>query len=330
MRLLVLGGTRFVGRHLVAGALERGHSVSLFHRGKRNPGLFPEAEHLIGNRAGEVAALRGRRWDAVVDTSGYSARDLRASAEVLAGSVGHYTFVSTISVYADTAFRPLDEDAPLHAADAEGTEVTGATYGPMKAACEAVAAEAFAGRLLVVRPGLIAGPHDHTGRFPYWVHRVAAGGRVLAPGRPERPVQLVDARDLAAWTLRMAETGGTGTFNAAGPAETLTMEGMLHGVRDGVGGDARFTWVDDDFLQVREVAPWSEMPLWLTGGDVGLLQVDNRRAVAAGLAFRPVAETARDTWVTDRAEPPAEERKGGISRAREAELLAAWDAETAT
>lgn len=326
MHLLVLGRTRFVGRHLVAEALARGHRVSLFHRGRCNPHLFPAAEHLVGDRAGELDALRGRRWDAVVDVSGYAARDVRASSEILAGATGHYTFVSTVSVYADTAFRPLDESAPLHRADWESTEVTGAAYGAMKAACEEVVAGAFAGRLLVVRPGVIVGPHDYTFRFPYWVHRVAAGGRVLAPGRPERAVQLIDARDLAAWTLRMVETAGTGTFNAVGPAAPLTMEGMLTGIRDGVSGDARFTWVPDDFLLAHDVGPWTEMPLWMSAGDAGLFHVENGRAVAAGVVFRPVAETARDTLAADLAEP-AEERKGGLAPEREAELLAAWDAE---
>lgn len=319
MDLLVLGGTRFVGRHLVEAALSRGHRVTLFHRGQRGPGLFPEAEHLIGDRAGDLAPLAGRRWDAVVDTSGYVPAQVRASAERLAGAVGLYAFVSTISVYADPTFRPLDEDAPLHPPDPEGTEVTGPAYGPMKVACEEAVRAAFPGRALVVRPGLVVGPHDYTYRFPYWVHRLAEGGDVLAPGHPERPVQVIDARDLGAWTLSMVERGAGGVFNATGPA--LPMRALLEAVREGAGSDARLVWVPDDVLLAHGVQPWTEMPLWETHPAAALMETDSRRARAAGLACRPVAETARDTLAADRARTSPEERAGGMAREKEAEIL---------
>ena len=324
MKLLVLGGTRFVGRHLVRAALDRGHEVTLFHRGQRNPGLFPEVETLIGDRAGDLEPLRGRRWDAVVDTSGYVAAQVRASSELLAGAAEFCAFVSTVSVYSDMMHRPLDESATLHAPDWESTEVTPQAYGGMKVACEQAVEEAFAGRALVVRPGLIVGPHDYTYRFPYWVHRIAAGGEVLAPGSPERPVQLIDARDLGEWTLRMTEQRATGVFNTTGPAEPLSVRAMLEAVRDGVGGDARFTWVPDEVLHAHEVGEWSEMPFWVTGDEAGLMGVDSSRAIAAGLTFRPVADTARDALEADLARTEPEDRKGGLAREKEEAVLAAW------
>jgi 2'-hydroxyisoflavone reductase len=326
MKLLVLGGTRFVGRHLVAEALARGHEVTLFHRGQRGAELFPEVERITGDRTAGLDALRGQRWDAVVDTAGYAARDVRASATLLADAAERYAFVSTVSVYADLAHRPLDESAPLHPPDAESTEVEPARYGGMKVACEQAVESAFPGRALVARPGLVVGPHDYTCRFPYWVNRIAAGGEVLAPGDPERPVQLVDARDLGGWIVRKLEDGTTGTFNVAGPAHRLTMRALLEGVRDGVGGDVRFTWVPDAFLAEQDVGEWSEMPLWVTGESAGILEMDSGRAVAAGLTFRPVAETARDTRRAEVERTGEDERKGGLAPEKEAAVLAAWHA----
>jgi 2'-hydroxyisoflavone reductase len=206
MDLLVLGGTRFLGRHLVEEALGRGHQVTLFNRGESNPGLFPEVEELRGERGGDLSPLRGRRWDAAIDTSGYLPREVRRSAEILAGSAGHYTFVSSISVYEDFARTGIDEDAPvLEPPDPEPVELDWELYGGLKVGCERAVEAAMPGRALVVRPGMIVGPHDYTDRFPYWRRRVAEGGDVLAPGDPERQVQLIDARDLAGWMLRMAE-----------------------------------------------------------------------------------------------------------------------------
>jgi 2'-hydroxyisoflavone reductase len=332
MNLLILGGTVFLGRHLVEAALVAGHRVTLFNRGQHNPDLFPQVEKLRGDRDGGLDALAGRRWDAVIDTCGYVPRLVRASAGLLAGNVDHYTFISSISVYRDLDQAPVDESSPVGVlADASVEEITGETYGPLKALCEQAAEAAMPGRVLHVRPGLIVGPHDPTDRFTYWPWRVAQGGDVLAPGRPERRVELIDGRDLAHWILRAVEARRTGVYNATGPAHELTMGDLLQTCRQATGGHATLTWVDEAFLLANGVAPWSELPLWLPEADNGVMAVDCRRAIAAGLAFRPLAETVQDTlaWLqVDKA--PAEdglskiELRAGMARAREAELLAAW------
>ncbi len=325
MRLLVLGGTRFLGRHLVEAALARGHEVTLFHRGRRGAKLFPEAERLEGDRDGDLSALRGRRWEAVVDTCGYLPRAVRASAGLLAGAVEHYTFVSSISVYGDFGRRGFGEDAPVRTPpDPEPEEMDWELYGELKVGCERAAEAAMPGRVLVVRPGLIVGPHDYTDRFPYWCRRVAAGGEVLAPGDPERQVQLIDARDLAGWTIRMAEERRTGVYNATGPRSGLTMRGMLEGIRDAVGGDARFTWVPEKFLLDAGVRPWEELPFWVPEEMAGILAADVGKAVRAGLAFRTLAETARDTLAWDALRDGPPKMGADMSREREGDLLWTW------
>lgn len=324
MDLLILGGTRFLGRHLAGEALERGHRVTLFNRGESNPGLFPNVEELRGERGGDLSALRGRSWDAVIDTSGYLPREVRRSAELLAGSVGHYTFVSSISVYADFGRTGTGEGAPvLEPPDPEPEELDWELYGGLKAGCERAVEAAMPGRALVVRPGMIVGPHDYTDRFPYWCRRVGEGGEVLAPGDPEQQVQLIDARDLAGWMIRMAEEGRTGVYNATGPEQRLTMRGMLEEIRAATGSDARFVWASEEFLLDSGVKPWEEMPFWITGEMAGILAVDVGRAVGAGLAFRSLGETVRDTPGPD-AERETVDIGAGISRVREEELLRAW------
>jgi 2'-hydroxyisoflavone reductase len=330
--LLILGGTIFLGRHLVDAALAAGHQVTLFNRGRHGAELFPQVEKLRGDRDGGLGALAGRRWDAVIDTCGYVPRLVRASAGLLAGSVDHYTFISSISVYRDLDQAPVDESSPVGVlADPTVEEITGETYGPLKALCEQAAEAAMPGRVLQVRPGLIVGPHDPTDRFTYWPWRVAQGGDVLAPGRPERRIELIDGRDLAAWILRMVEARRTGVYNATGPARELTMGDLLAACRQASGGDAGFTWVDEAYLLANGVAPWSELPLWLPESGNGAMAVDCRRATTADLAFRPLAETVEDTlaWLrADRAPLDgglsALELRAGMARAREAELLAAW------
>ena len=324
MELLILGGTRFLGRHLVEAALEGGHRVTLFNRGRSNPGLFPPVEELRGERGGDLSALQGRTWDAVIDTSGYLPREVRASAGFLAPSVSHYTFVSSISVYEDFGRVGLDEDTPVHAPpDPEPEELDPELYGGLKVGCERAAEAALPGRTLVVRPGMIVGPHDYTNRFPYWCRRVAEGGEVLAPGDPERQVQLIDARDLAGWMLRMAEERRTGVYNATGPDLRLTMRGMLEGIRTASGSDARFVWASEEFLLEAGVEPWEEMPFWVPREMEGILAVDVNRAVGDGLLFRPLVETVRDTLGTEAA-PSTAEFDAGISPEREGELLRAW------
>jgi 2'-hydroxyisoflavone reductase len=322
--LLVLGGTRFLGRHLVEEALGRGHRVTLFNRGESNPGLFPPVEELRGERGGDLSPLRGRAWDAAIDTSGYLPREVRRSAPLLAGSVGHYTFVSSISVYESFARAGIDEDAPvLEPPDPEPEEMSWEFYGGLKVGCERAAEAAMPGRTLVVRPGMIVGPHDYTDRFPYWRRRVAEGGEVLAPGDPEGQVQLIDARDLAAWMLRMNEGGRTGVYNATGPEYRLTMSGMLEGIREATGSDARFVWASEKFLLDAGVEPWGEMPFWVPREMAGILAVDVGRAVGAGLVFRPLGETVRDVPGPED-ERPEVEIGAGIPRGREEELLRAW------
>ena len=327
MKLLILGGTVFLGRHIAAAALARGHDVTLFTRGQHNPDLFPEAEKLRGDRAGDLGALAGRRWDAVIDTSGYIPRAVRRSAEALADAVEHYTFISSISVYAHPWARGMDEGAPLATIDDPATEeVTGETYGALKALCERAAEAAMPGRVLVVRPGLIVGPHDPTDRFTYWPVRAARGGEMLAPGDPAQPVQLIDARDLAAWTLDMAERRATGTFNATGPEAPLSMEAMLEGCVAAAGSAATLTWVEEGFLLEQGAQPWGELPLWLPSEDATLHTADVSKAVAAGLRFRSLAETARDTLDWHATRPADEPLRAGLSAEREGELLAAWHA----
>jgi 2'-hydroxyisoflavone reductase len=319
--LLVLGGTRFLGRCLVEAALERGHRVTLFNRGKSNPGLFPEAEELRGERGGDLSPLRGRSWDAAIDTSGYLPREVRASAGLLADSVGHYAFVSSISVYEDFGRIGADEDAPVLAPpDPEPGEVDWELYGGLKVGCERAVEAAMPGRALVVRPGMIVGPHDYTDRFPYWCRRIAEGGEVLAPGNPDQQVQIIDVRDLASWMLRMAEDQKTGVYNATGPRHRLTISGMLEEIRSATGSDARFVWASEEFLLHTGVKPWEEMPLWVPEEMAGILAVDVSRAVGAGLTFRPLAETVRDTLGPDEGRPIG----AGIPREREEGLLRAW------
>jgi 2'-hydroxyisoflavone reductase len=302
VKLLVLGGTKFLGRHVVAHALGEGHEVTTFTRGETNPGLFPEAEHLRGNRDGDLDALRGKTWDGVVDTSGYVPRVVRQSAELLRDAVQRYVFVSSISVYADFS-APVDESTPVAQLEDPDTEEILPNYGALKAACERVVEEVYGGRGARVRAGLIVGPYDPTDRFTYWPRRIAAGGDVLAPGDPEAPTQFVDSRDLAAWLVQLALQGPGGVFNATGPAERVTLRELFERSRDALGSDASFVWVDDETVLAAGVEPWSELPLWLPGTEyAGMARADISRALAAGLTFRPLEETVRDTYEWDRAE----------------------------
>lgn len=323
MKLLILGGTIFVGRHLVEAALARGHQVTLFNRGQHNPDLYPQVEKLRGDRDGNLTALEGRRWDAVIDTCGYVPRIVRASAELLAGAVDHYTFISSISVFPTEGVQHIDENTPVATIEDESVEeITGETYGPLKALCEQAAAAAMPGRVLNIRPGLIVGPHDPTDRFTYWPQRVARGGDVLAPGHPDAPVQFIDARDLAEWTVDMVQTKQTGLYNATGPAEPLTMGDFLRACKTTLNSDANFIWAGEAFLLEQQVTPFVEMPLWVPEDAGVLLATDCRKAIAAGLIFRPIDETIRDTLAWDQTRPADREWRAGLSPQRERELLA--------
>lgn len=328
MRLLVLGGTRFLGRHAVEAALSRGHDVTLFHRGRLARGLFPGAREVIGDRDGGLEALGDAAWDGVLDLCGYVPRVVRQSAESLRGRVRHYLFVSSISVVADPIVAGYDEDAPLRGLTDPATEVIdGDTYGGLKAACERVVREVHGDGAIIVRPGLVVGPGDYMDRFTYWVRRLAEGGDVLAPGPPEAPATWIDVRDLGAFFFGRLEAGEPGTWQATGPEAPCTMRGLLEGIAHAVGSTARLIWVDEAFLLERGVQPWSELPIWLPASESALHAPDLRRAHAAGLRTRPLADTARDTLAHERGlAPDARAGSPAMTRAREAELLAAWHA----
>ena len=318
MRLLVLGGTKFLGRAVVEAALARGDDVTIFTRGRTNPDLFDGVTRLRGDRKSDLTALDTGEWDAVVDTSAYVPRVARASAELLSGRAAHYTLISSISVYAGFTERPREE-SPLATTDDLATEeITGETYGPLKALCEAAVRDGFEGASAHVRAGLIVGPHDPTGRFTYWPHRVERGGEVLAPGSPDRRVQVIDVRDLADWILRLAETHEAGTFNATGPETPLTFGELLETARDVSGSDAELTWVDDDFLLERGVGEWIELPLWIPS-EPGLFYADVTLALRAGLSFRPLEDTVRATLALATTTPEA-----GLAPVRERQLLHEW------
>ncbi len=318
MKLLIIGGTGFLGRHLVDVALKRGHELTLFNRGQHDPQLLPSVEQLHGNRDGDLTLLQGRHWDAVIDTCGYVPRVVRASAEALTNSVDRYIFISSISVYADFSKVGLTENASVATiADESVEEVTGETYGALKALSEQAAQKIMPDRTLVIRPGLIVGPYDPTDRFTYWPYRVAQGGEMLAPGEPEQQTQFIDARDLAAWTVHMAEEQKTGTYNATGPDYALTFEKLLEECKIVTNSDARFTWVSDAFLAQKEV----ELPLWVPDAYAGARAVNCHNAIHEGLTFRPMAETIRDTLTW---KDKDREQKAGLKPEQEQQLLQEW------
>lgn len=323
MKLLVLGGTKFLGRAAVEAAIARGHEVTLFNRGETNPELFPEAEKLHGDRQNDLSALEGRTWDAVIDPSGYVPGVVRSSAEALADSAGHYLFISSISVYDDFS-EPPDESSPLEelADDKPADRLLDdySNYGALKVLCERAVAETIPDRHTLVRPGLIVGPHDPTGRFTYWPHRIARGGEVLVPGPPERTVQFIDVRDLASWLIDLSERTTGGSFNAIN--EGVSWQALVETCRDVSGSDAGFTYVDGDYLGEQGVGEWMELPLWLQDPEAaGMHMTDVSRAIGAGLTFRPLTDIVRGTLgeaeTTDNA---------GMAPEREEEILAAWKA----
>jgi 2'-hydroxyisoflavone reductase len=333
-RMLILGGTSFLGPQLVDAAKARGYSITLFNRGKTRPELFPELEKLRGDRDGNLKALEGRAWDVVVDTSGYVPRVVHDSATLLAGSVKQYIFISTLSVYADASKPGMDETAAVGKLDDETVEkITGESYGPLKALCEKAAEKAMPGRVTVIRPGLIVGPGDPTDRFTYWPVRVSRGGDVLAPGTPADPVQIIDVRDLAEWTLVTAGKGITGVFNAVGPAKELGMGALLEACKKASNSSARLTWVSAAFLDEQKVTPWADMPCWVppTGDSLGFSRMSAAKAIGAGLTFRDVGVTAKDTlaWWATLSKERQEKLRAGIKPEREAEVLKVWHARAA-
>jgi 2'-hydroxyisoflavone reductase len=320
MRLLVLGGTVFLGRHVAVEALRRGHEVTLFHRGLHGADVLPAAEHVLGDRTGDLAALRGRAWDATIDTSGYEPADVARSSTL---DVGHLVFVSSCNVYPAWPEEPVDEDSAVWA--------QGDGYGPDKAASERAAEAALPGRVASVRAGLLCGPHDNIFRVPWWVRRIAAGGHVVAPGDPDRTVQLIDARDLAAWMLDLAEKRVSGVFNGTAPPGQTTMREALEVAIAATCSDARLHWVRDEVLTAAGVEPWDELPLWIPADTgAGTWAVGTERAQAAGLRCRPLVETIADTWAwlrdggeTALGDWRADHRPRGLTAERERELLTA-------
>src|SRR2546430_4360623 len=334
LRILILGGTGFTGPYQVRYALSRGHKVTTFNRGKTHPGELPdEVEQLIGDRNGQLDALKSRQWEVVIDNPTTLPAWVRDAAQILKGNVERYVFISTISVYGEVK-TGLDETAPtekyegadpyketLEAMKASGYK----TYGPLKALSEKETEKWFPEKTLIIRPGLIVGPRDETDRFTYWPVRIDRGGEVLAPGNPSDPVQFIDGRDLAEWTIRMAENRETGIYNVTGPAKELGIGGMLDGIKTALSSNATFAWADAEFLKQQKVEAWSDMPVW-AGDELGMSRTNISRALAKGLTFRPLGDTARDAlaWFTSLPQERQSKLRAGLTPEREAEVLAAW------
>jgi 2'-hydroxyisoflavone reductase len=339
LRILILGGTGFTGPHQVRYALARGHKITLFNRGKKPKKEWPgEVEELLGDRnTGDLAALQGREWDVCIDNPTTLPFWVRDAGKVLQGKVGHYIFISTISAYAANDAAGADETAATAVyagkdAMAETQETLKADmglYGPLKARSEQEAQHWFKDITTVIRPGLIVGPGDETDRFSYWPLRLRRGGDILAPGKGDDPVQFIDARDLAEWTVRMAEQRVFGQFNATGPDRRLDMQEMLDGIGKAIGVKPTLTWVPADFLDAQKVSPWGDMPVWVpaAGDSVGFAQRSIARARKQGLSFRPLATTAVDTLAWFDAQPADRQAKlrAGISAERERDVLALWN-----
>ena len=336
MRILILGGTRFIGRHMTALALERGHQLTFFNRGKTKTDRYPEVERITGDRDGKIDGLKGREWDAVIDNSGYVPRHVKLSAELLAPQVKQYIFTSSISVYPDFSV-PRDESSPVGKLADETTEkVDGETYGPLKALCEQAAERAMPGRTCVIRPGLIVGPDDNTDRFTYWPARAARGGEFIAPGAPGDAFQVIDARDLAAFALNAVENNHVGIYNLVSNANEFKFGQLTDACIASANKQAkpkdkpRATWLPAEFLEEQKVAPWSEMPVWLPakGEEAAFAGTSNKAAVAKGLKITPLKKTVNDTlaWHLSRPADEREKLKSGIEADKEATVLAAWKA----
>lgn len=325
MNILIIGGTKFIGIHIVEELLKKGHKVTLFNRGQTNANFFPSVEKIVGDREKDLSMLQGKHWDAVIDTCGYVPRVVRHSATKLASLTDLYVFVSTISIYKDFSIPNITETAELSVLkDPTTEEVTGETYGPLKVLCEQEVHEAFPGRALIVRPGLIVGPHDPTDRFTYWPMRIAAGGNVLAPGKKAAQVQFIDARDLATYIVSSVEKKSVGTYNVTGPKQVLTLEDFLLTCKNVLNDKTEFTWVDDKFLEDNNVGFWMELPLYIPEGKglSGMLSVNIEKALQTGLSFTPLEKTIIDTFEWDQSRQLLEtERKAGLSLAKEKDVL---------
>ena len=329
MHILVLGGTQFVGRHMVEKALKRGHTLTLFNRGNQ-AGLF-DVEERIGDRQGDLASLASGQWDAVIDVSGYVPRHVRLSAELLKNRCGIYCFISTVSVYeallAPWQDRAITEDATLLELAEPTEDVKGDTYGALKVLCEKVVTEVFPNSHLILRPGVVVGPYDHTDRFSYWVHRVAGGGEMLTPGKEDTPIQYVDARDLASWTLACLEAKTTGIYNTVVPPETYSMKDLFEATEKVTNSSPSYTWVDEPFLTQQGVGP-PELPMWPPEAYKNFVQVSSDAAVTNGFKVRSLKDTVKATYDYLQSLDEAYELKAGLKPEREKELLSLWQKET--
>ena len=321
LKVLILGGTNFLGPHLVQELQEHGYEVTLFNRGTQNGVNFPNTESLQGDRDGDLDALKNRFWDAIIDTSGYLPRVVEASSKILKSSTNHYTFISTIGVYANYASLDIDENCPLaKLEDASTEEINEKTYGALKASCEKVI-ERYFPQHLIVRPGLIVGPGNPTNRFSYWPLRVLEGGEVLAPGNPEQNVQFIDVHDLTKWMVSLIEKQKTGVFNATGPASPLTFEQLLKACPT---KERSITWAAEDFLIEHNVQDWTELPLWLSyrRNWIGFFRINSSKAIQEGLTFTPLSKTI--STVIDWETQNPKERPLWLTRKKEQELLKLW------
>jgi 2'-hydroxyisoflavone reductase len=342
LKILVIGGTGLIGPPMVEYALARGHELTLFNRGKTNTHLFPDVERIKGDRNDDITALEtavadGRKWDVVIDNTASIPRWVSESAGLLAEAADLYLYTSSISAYADASTPGADETAALGRISAEDEalvkttkDITGENYGPLKVRCEEEARKAFPDGAIVVRPGLIVGPGDYSDRFSYWPVRINRGGEVMAPGNPDDPVQFIDCRDLGEWYIRLVENRALGTYNGVGPRSPMSIGGLLHGIRATVDNEISFTWVDANFLEKHEVAPWMHMTVWVppVGEYAGFSASSIQRALDAGLSFRPLADTAKatmDYWNSLDEERRAKPR-AGLAAEKEQEVLAAWHA----
>ena len=332
LRILVLGGTGFIGPHQVQYAVNRGHTITLFNRGKTNADLFPKLERVFGDRTLPTAydALKGRQWDVVIDNGAQIPSWVRAAGAALSDSAGKYLFVSTLSTYVNRRAIGIREDGEQHKPAAPDATQQNAGYGPLKVRCEMEARTAWGDRALILRPGLIVGPGDLTDRFSYWPVRIERGGEVLSPGTPDDPVAFVDVRDLTEFSVRACENNLSGDYNCVGPKSTLTIAEMLYGIKAVTTSDARFTWVNADFVAEKKLRPYSDLPVWMPprGDNAGWARMDCSKAINAGLKFRALADTARATLEYYHAQPPERQAtlKAGLAPDKEVETLAAWHA----
>jgi len=327
LKILILGGTGFIGPHQVETALGRGHQVTIFNRGKTAPNMFPQIENLLGDRDNDLEALKGRKWDAVIDNSGHIPRWVRQSAELLEGNVGQYLYMSSLSIYADNTVIGQTEDGKLQKLDDPTIEDNSAkNYGGMKALSEEFVRASFPKNNTLVRAGLVVGPGDPTDRFTYWPVRLHRGGETLAPGTPKDPIQCIDVRDLGRWTIQAIENSHYGPYNVTGPYHQMTMGQFLDITADTIHSTSTLTWVPADFLQANNVSPWTDLPLWVppSSGMEGFVRVDINRAVEAGLTFRPMAQTVQDSLAWYRTLDDGSALKAGLTAQREAELLKKW------